>query len=51
MTTYGTRSPYCGSSLGSFSIRLVAMSAPGGAAPLSEYVPSLTSLCEAEVLH
>ncbi|KAG9701363.1 hypothetical protein KCU76_g64, partial [Aureobasidium melanogenum] len=35
-----------GSCLASLSIRLVAISAPGGAGPLSEYVPNLTSLAK-----
>ena len=60
MMTYGTRSPYCGSLLGSDNILLEATSAPGGGGPFllcktinscvgrarhaNLYVPSFTSL-------
>ena len=37
MITYGTRSPYCGSSFGSSSIRRAATVTPGGGGTLSLY--------------
>ena len=44
--TYGTLSPYWGSSFGSTARRRAATIAPGGGAPLSLYVPSRTSLAK-----